>query len=106
MRWEGGEVCLSQRTHIWGLSFHHVCVYCACVILRPRLYASSHQVGLLSGGELQRFAIATVAVQIADVYMFDEPSSYLDVKQRLTAAAVIRDIVSVKNEKKTGNKGE
>jgi ATP-binding cassette subfamily E protein 1 len=52
-------------------------------------------VGLLSGGELQRFAIATVAVQIADVYMFDEPSSYLDVKQRLTAAAVIRDIVSV-----------
>ena len=39
----------------------------------------------LSGGELQRFAIAVVAVQDADVYMFDEPSSYLDVKQRLKA---------------------
>ncbi|KAL9127064.1 MAG: hypothetical protein Q9217_003993 [Psora testacea] len=37
----------------------------------------------LSGGELQRFAVATVCVQQADVYMFDEPSSYLDVKQRL-----------------------
>jgi len=35
----------------------------------------------LSGGELQRFAIAVVAVQKADVFMFDEPSSYLDVKQ-------------------------
>ena len=48
---------------------------------------------ILSGGELQRFAIAAVAVQLSDVYMFDEPSSYLDVKQRLTAAAMIRDIL-------------
>jgi len=44
----------------------------------------------LSGGELQRFAIATVCVQEADVYMFDEPSSYLDIKQRLSAAKTIR----------------
>jgi ABC-type glutathione transport system ATPase component len=44
----------------------------------------------LSGGELQRFAIAVVAAQTADVYMIDEPSSYLDVKQRLKAAQVRR----------------
>ena len=50
-------------------------------------------VGLLSGGELQRFAIGTVCVQKADVYMFDEPSSYLDVKQRLSAAQIIRTLV-------------
>ncbi|RBR19673.1 uncharacterized protein FIESC28_05500 [Fusarium coffeatum] len=50
-------------------------------------------VNLLSGGELQRFAIGTVAVQKADVYMFDEPSSYLDVKQRLSAALVIRSLL-------------
>ena len=43
----------------------------------------------LSGGELQRFAIAVVAAQLADVYMIDEPSSYLDVRQRLKAAQVI-----------------
>jgi len=48
---------------------------------------------LLSGGELQRFAIGTVCVQKADVYMFDEPSSYLDVKQRLSAAQMIRSFV-------------
>lgn len=48
---------------------------------------------VLSGGELQRFAIAAVAVQVSDVYMFDEPSSYLDVKQRLTAASMIRQIL-------------
>ena len=45
---------------------------------------------VLSGGELQRFAIAMVAVQSADVYMYDEPSSYLDVRQRLKAGHVIR----------------
>ncbi len=50
-------------------------------------------VTLLSGGELQRFAIGTVCVQKADVYMFDEPSSYLDVKQRLAAARMIRSLL-------------
>ena len=42
----------------------------------------------LSGGELQRFAICAVAIQEANVYMIDEPSSYLDVRQRLAAAKV------------------
>ncbi|CAN0917534.1 ABC transporter E family member 2 [Linum grandiflorum] len=50
-------------------------------------------VGDLSGGELQRFAIAVVAIQSAEIYMFDEPSSYLDVKQRLKAAQVIRSLL-------------
>lgn len=41
-----------------------------------------------AGGELQRFAIAVVAAQGADIYMIDEPSSFLDVRQRLKAAQV------------------
>lgn len=47
----------------------------------------------LSGGELQRFACAMVCIQKADIYMFDEPSSYLDVKQRLNAATAIRGLI-------------
>ncbi|XP_072171302.1 ATP-binding cassette sub-family E member 1-like [Diadema setosum] len=47
----------------------------------------------LSGGELQRFACAIVCIQRADIYMFDEPSSYLDVKQRLKAALAIRSLI-------------
>ncbi|KAJ3208659.1 Fe-S cluster-binding ribosome biosynthesis protein [Entophlyctis luteolus] len=47
----------------------------------------------LSGGELQRFAIGFAAVLKADIYMYDEPSSYLDVKQRLKAAKVIRSLL-------------
>lgn len=56
-------------------------------------HVMEREVGVLSGGELQRFAIAAVAVQHSDVYMFDEPSSYLDVKQRLTAAHMIRQLL-------------
>lgn len=52
------------------------------------------EVPKLSGGELQRFAIAMTCIQEATVYMFDEPSSYLDVKQRLKAAQVIRSLLA------------
>ena len=53
---------------------------------------------VLSGGELQRVAVAAVVCREADVYLFDEPSSYLDVKQRLEIARAIR---SLKKENKT-----
>lgn len=48
----------------------------------------------LSGGELQRFACAMVCIQNGDIFMFDEPSSYLDVKQRLKAALTIRSLIA------------
>jgi ATP-binding cassette subfamily E protein 1 len=54
-------------------------------------------VDTLSGGELQRFAIAFACTQIADVYMFDEPTSYLDVKQRLRAGDAIRSLATYEN---------
>ena len=57
----------------------------------------TREVGQLSGGELQRFAIAMSCIQRADVYMFDEPSSYLDIKQRLKAAEVIRELLTPQN---------
>ena len=55
------------------------------------------QVQHMSGGELQRFIIALTCVQDVDVYMFDEPSSYLDVKQRLNAARAIRSLLTEGN---------
>ena len=55
------------------------------------------EIGQLSGGELQRFIIAMTCVQQADIYMFDEPSSYLDVKQRLNAARMIRSLLAHDN---------
>ena len=60
-------------------------------------HLTERDIKVLSGGELQRFAIGVVCVQKADIYMFDEPSSYLDLQQRLRAAEVIRDQCEVKN---------
>ncbi|KAK9732076.1 putative Fer4-like domain in RNase L inhibitor, RLI [Popillia japonica] len=51
------------------------------------------EISALSGGELQRFACAMVCIQNGDIFMFDEPSSYLDVKQRLNAAQTIRSLL-------------
>ncbi len=46
----------------------------------------------LSGGELQRVAIAHCLSQPADMYLLDEPSAYLDIEQRLAFSKVIRDV--------------
>jgi ATP-binding cassette subfamily E protein 1 len=48
----------------------------------------------LSGGELQRLAVAVTANKEADFYFFDEPSSYNDVYQRLSVARVIQALAS------------
>ncbi|MCL1984252.1 MAG: ribosome biogenesis/translation initiation ATPase RLI [Methanomassiliicoccaceae archaeon] len=46
----------------------------------------------LSGGELQRVAIAATLMKDADVYFFDEPSSYLDIYQRVKMARHIKEL--------------
>jgi len=56
-----------------------------------------NKVNTLSGGELQRLAIAAACMREGDVYLFDEPSSFLDVRQRLKAADLI---ASLKEENK------
>lgn len=46
----------------------------------------------LSGGELQRVAIAATLARDADFYFLDEVTPYLDIGQRVTAARLIRDL--------------
>ena len=55
------------------------------------------QVSKLSGGELQRLAIAATLSKDAEIYLFDEPTAFLDVEQRLVAARVIRKMVESRN---------
>ncbi|MHA2007442.1 MAG: ribosome biogenesis/translation initiation ATPase RLI [Promethearchaeota archaeon] len=49
-------------------------------------------IAVLSGGELQRVAIAAACLKEGDVYLFDEPSSYLDVSERINMAKLIRTL--------------
>lgn len=46
----------------------------------------------LSGGEMQRVAMAATIMKDADVYFFDEPTSYLDIYQRVKIARIIKDL--------------
>jgi ATP-binding cassette, sub-family E, member 1 len=50
----------------------------------------------LSGGELQRVAIAASLMKDADTYFFDEPSSYLDIYQRIKVARLIQSLAETK----------
>lgn len=49
-------------------------------------------IATLSGGELQRLAVAVAAAKDAEYYFFDEPSSYNDVYQRLAVSRVMKDL--------------
>ncbi len=49
----------------------------------------------LSGGELQRIAVAAAASKDAEFYFFDEPSSYNDVFQRAGVARVIQGLATI-----------
>jgi len=55
-----------------------------------------NSVSELSGGELQRVAIAVCLSQDADLYLFDEPSAYLDIEQRLNFSKVLRRFIGDK----------
>ena len=55
------------------------------------------QVNELSGGELQRVAIAACLSRDSKIYLLDEPSAYLDIEERLIMTKVIRRIVEGRN---------
>ena len=50
----------------------------------------------LSGGELQRMAICATILRNADVYFFDEPSSYLDIHERMRIVRIIQELAETK----------
>jgi len=56
-----------------------------------------HDVKSISGGELQRVAIAASLAKDADIYYFDEPTSFLDVFQRLEVSKTIREFCQNKS---------
>lgn len=51
-----------------------------------------NEISKVSGGELQRIAIAACVLKKANLYVFDEPTSYLDIKQRLKISKFIREM--------------
>jgi len=54
------------------------------------------EISSLSGGELQRVAIAATAARDADFYFFDEISPYLDIYQRINVARALQELAAGK----------
>src|SRR5512137_1720 len=51
-----------------------------------------HEISSLSGGELQRVAIAATVARDAEIYFFDEISPYLDIHQRINVARILQNL--------------
>lgn len=51
-----------------------------------------HSIKTLSGGELQKLACAITLMKDADVFIFDEPTNFLDVEYRIKVANLIKDL--------------
>ena len=64
-------------------------------ILRPLKLEKllERKVNRLSGGELQRVAVALALSRESDVYLLDEPSAFMDVEQRLALAKMVKRLV-------------
>jgi len=58
---------------------------------------ADRKLGELSGGQLQLVAIAATLAADADLYLIDEPSSYLDIVHRLEVARVLRRLGETKS---------
>jgi len=58
---------------------------------------ADRKLGELSGGELQLTSIARTLATDADLYLIDEPSSYLDIVHRLGVARLLRRLGETKS---------
>ena len=67
--------------------------YLDALTLRPIL---NRPIATLSGGELQRVAIAACLARDADFYFLDEITPFLDIYQRMAAAEIIRELAAEK----------
>ena len=53
-----------------------------------------NDISKISGGELQRVAIAAAVLKDANLFLFDEPTSYLDIKQRIKVSQFIASLAN------------
>lgn len=56
----------------------------------------NNDIAKISGGELQRVAIAATVLKNGNLFLFDEPTSYLDIKQRINSSKFIRSLADDK----------
>lgn len=86
------DIDMSVRMFLRGISTKFDTSYIRTEILAPMQIERLMDCNLndLSGGELQRVAIAACLGREADIFILDEPSAHLDVEQRTLTTKVIK----------------
>ena len=82
------------RLYLQGVE-KHVATIMNPLDIEPLLDSSLNE---LSGGQRQRVEIARCLLEDADLYLFDEPSAYLDVEQRLAASKAIKNCMEQRSK--------
>lgn len=87
-------VMLGRRPYIQWKPTDEDLEIVAKALLRLNIsHLSQRQFNQLSGGQKQTVLIARALAQAPDIYLFDEPVSFLDVKNQLEIMAIGRELV-------------
>ena len=87
-------VMLGRRPYIqWKPSEEDLEIVAKALIRLNISHLSQRLFNQLSGGQKQTVLIARALAQVPDIYLFDEPVSFLDVKNQLEIMAIGRELV-------------
>jgi len=88
-------VLMGRRPHLrWGVSRHDLETVDAALRRMGLESLSLRYIDKMSGGELQKVAIARALVQEPRLMLLDEPTSSLDLKNQVEILGIIRRVVS------------
>lgn len=87
-------VMLGRRPYIqWKPTDEDLEIVAKALIRLNITHLSQRLFNQLSGGQKQTVLIARALAQVPDIYLFDEPVSFLDVKNQLEIMAIGRELV-------------
>ena len=87
-------VLMGRRPHVkWKITDYDVTLVLEILKKLEITHLAHKEYELLSGGQKQKVLIARALAQNPDVYLFDEPTSFLDIKNQLEIMNMAKELV-------------